>query len=251
MIDTHCHLTDKRFAADRDEVIARAREAGVEKMVCVLTEFGDTDIALFKELTARDGIYGAAGCHPHDASGFEKIKGVLPGLLENKKIVALGEIGLDYYYENSPRDIQIKVFEDQMETAKEKNIPVIVHCREAFADCADVLKNFPDVKILIHCFSGTTAELECWIERGYFVSFAGQITFKNAGALREIAAKMPLDRLLLETDSPYLAPQPVRGKRNEPAFVKHTYDMAAEIKGVGQAELSKAVDKNVSAFFGV
>ncbi len=251
MIDTHCHLTDKKFAADRNEVISRAREAGVEKMICVLTEFADADIALFDALTSKDGIYGAAGCHPHDAAEYEKIKGVLPGLLRNKKIVALGEIGLDYFYDNSPRDIQIRVFESQMETAKEKNLPVIVHCREAFADCSDVLKNFPDVKILIHCFSGDAAQLKHWLERGYFISFAGQLTFKNAGVLRETAANMPLDRLLLETDCPYLAPQPVRGKRNEPAFVKYTYETAAEIMDVEAAELSDAVDKNVRAFFGI
>lgn len=251
MIDTHCHLTDKKFTSDREDVILRAREAGVEKMVCVLTEFAEEDIALFNELTSRDGIYGAAGCHPHDAEEYEKVKGILPGLLKNKKIVALGEIGLDYYYENSAREIQIRVFKEQMRMAKEKNIPVIVHCREAFDDCADVLDKFSDVKILIHCFSGTAAELECWKKRGYFVSFAGQLTFKNAGDLRETALKMPLDRLLLETDCPYLAPQPVRGKRNEPAFVKHTYDTASEIMGLTTEELSEAVDKNVSAFFGI
>lgn len=220
-------------------------------MVCILTEFADEDIALFNELKARDGIYGAAGCHPHDAENYADIRGVLPGILENEKIVALGEIGLDYYYENSPREIQIRVFREQMMLAKEKNLPVIIHCREAFDDCADVLRNFPEIKILIHCFSGTARELEIWLKRGYFVSFAGQLTFKNAGALRETAAKMPLDRLLLETDSPYLAPHPMRGKRNEPAFVKHTYDTASGIMGFTPEELSKAVDKNVSAFFGI
>jgi len=223
----------------------------VEKMICVLTEFGDTDIAVFNELTARDEIYGAAGCHPHDAKNYEKIKDVLSRLRENKKNIALGEIGLDYHYDNSPRDIQMQVFEDQLKTAKEKNLPVIVHCREAFADCAEVLKNFQDVKILIHCFSGTADELERWIELGYFVSFAGQLTFKNAGALRETARKMPLERLLLETDCPYLAPQPVRGKRNEPAFVKYTYETAAEVMNLDMAELASAVDKNARAFFGV
>ncbi len=249
MIDTHCHLTDKRFSVDRDEVILRAHKAGVEKMICVLTEFGDTDIAVFNELTARDEIYGAAGCHPHDAKNYERIKDVLSRLRENKKNIALGEIGLDYHYDNSPRDIQMRVFEDQLQTAKEKNLPVIVHCREAFADCAEVLKNFHDVKILIHCFSGAAAELECWIGRGYFVSFAGQLTFKNAASLRETARAMPLDRLLLETDCPYLAPQPVRGKRNEPAFVKYTYETAAEVLGLDQLALSDAVDKNARAFF--
>ncbi|MBA3052461.1 MAG: TatD family hydrolase [Candidatus Omnitrophota bacterium] len=251
MIDTHCHLTDKKFASDRDAVISRAREAGVKRMICVLTEFAPEDISLFNDLISRDGIWGAAGCHPHEADEYEKIKGILTGLLENKKIVALGEIGLDYFYEYSPRKIQIDVFERQLQMAKEKKLPVIVHCREARDDCAAVLKNFRDVKTLLHCFSGDSAQLEYWLEQGYFVSFAGQVTFKNAGALRETALKMPLDRLLLETDAPYLAPQPVRGKRNEPAYVKHTYEMAAEIMGIGTAEFSKAVDKNVRAFFGV
>ncbi|MDO9513745.1 MAG: TatD family hydrolase [Elusimicrobiota bacterium] len=251
MIDTHCHLTDKKFSGDRDEVISRAHEAGVEKMICVLTEFGGETIELFNELISRDGIYGAAGCHPHDAENYETIKGILPALMENKKIVALGEIGLDYHYDNSPREIQIDVFEKQMQMAKEKNLPVIVHCREARDDCAAVLKNFRDVKTLLHCFSGDSAQLEYWLGQGYFVSFAGPITFKNAGALRETALKMPLDRLLLETDAPYLAPQPVRGKRNEPAYVSYNYDQFARLKGVKKEDLIAALSLNVKDFFGI
>ncbi|PKN00140.1 MAG: hydrolase TatD [Elusimicrobia bacterium HGW-Elusimicrobia-2] len=251
MIDTHCHLTDKKFASDRDAVISRAREAGVKRMICVLTEFAPEDISLFNDLISRDGIWGAAGCHPHEADGYEKIKGILPGLLENKKIVALGEIGLDYHYDNSPREIQIDVFEKQLQMAKEKKLPVIVHCREAGDDCAAVLKNFRDVKTLLHCFSGDSAQLEHWLGQGYFVSFAGPITFKNAGALRETALKMPLGRLLLETDAPYLAPQPVRGKRNEPAYVSHNYDQFARLKVVKKEDLIASLSLNVKEFFGI
>jgi len=251
MIDTHCHLTDKRFASDREDVISRARAGGVRGMICVLTEFSPADISLFNELISRDGIWGAAGCHPHDASGYGDISGLLPAILENKKIVALGEIGLDYFYEHSPRQIQIDVFERQLRTAKEKNLPVVVHCREAFDDCAAVLKNFTGIKTLLHCFSGDSAQLEYWLGQGYFVSFAGQITFKNAGALRETALKMPPERLLLETDAPYLAPQPVRGKRNEPAYVSYNYVEFARLMAMDKDALISLLSSNAKVFFAI
>ncbi|MFH1958037.1 MAG: TatD family hydrolase [bacterium] len=252
MIDTHAHLADERFDPDREQVIERAASAGpAAKIVCVLSDFKKRNVEVFEELLEKDFIYGAAGIHPHDASRAGENQDTLKEILSHPKIAALGEIGLDYHYMNSPKEIQIKVFEEQMETAAERKLPVIIHCRDAFADCSAVLEKAKYSKAVMHCFSGTEDEMKFYLDLGFYISFAGPVTFPKAVMLRELVKKVPAGRLLLETDCPYLAPQPVRGKRNEPAFIKYVYETVADARGVTVKELQKIVLKNSRTVFGI
>lgn len=251
MIDTHAHLADNRFDTDREQVVERAAASGVSKIVCVLSDFKNKNVENFKALLKKDCIYGAAGIHPHDAFTAGEEQDTLTEILSHPKVVALGEIGLDYHYLNSPKEIQLKVFEEQMATAKEKKLPVIIHCRDAFLDCSAVLKKAGHGKVVLHCFSGTEENLKFYLDLGFYISFAGPVTFPNAVTLRELVKKVPDDRLLLETDCPYLAPQPVRGKRNEPSYIRHIYEQVAVLRKVPLANLCETVLKNSRALFGI
>lgn len=248
LFDSHLHLTDSRLADDREAVLARAREAGVREMVTVGTDPEDARQAL-RLAAADEGIWASAGLHPHDALRFsEEILSQLAALAEEPRVVAIGETGLDFFYDNSPRTEQLECFRAQMGLAEGCGLPVIVHSREADAETAQVLSEFAGrVSGVLHCFTGGAALLEAGLEAGWYVSFSGIATF--AGELEESVRRVPEDRLLIETDSPYLAPVPKRGRRNEPAFLPFTCDRVAAIRGIASEELAASTRSNALRFY--
>jgi TatD DNase family protein len=242
MIDTHAHLGD-----DAAEVIERARAAGVDRIVTIATTVAGAHAALALA-DAYDGIYACLGIHPHEAgSAGERDVEALRPLLAHSRAVAVGETGLDYYRDYAPRDAQRTLFELQLQLAADTGKPVVIHTRAADDDTVEVLQGHRG-KVVLHCFSAP-ALLEPARERGWFVSFAGNVTYKNAYDLRASARAVAADRLLAETDSPYLAPQPVRGRRNEPANVVYTYRALAEARRVDVDDLTVQIDANASAVF--
>jgi TatD DNase family protein len=243
VIDTHAHL-DRAEAA---ELLARARAAGVDRVIVVATTVdGARDaLALAGE---HEGVYASLGIHPHEAGGVQDgdVR-ELCTLFGHEKAVAVGETGLDYFRDYAPRDAQRTLFERQLAVARDLGKPVVIHTRAADADTVAALAGF-DGTVILHCFSSPPL-LEPALEHGWFVSFAGNVTYKNAYDLRAAAREVPGDRLLAETDSPYLAPQPVRGKRNEPAYVVHTVAALAEARGEDPRELAARLDANASNAF--
>jgi len=248
MFDTHAHLADERFNKDRAQAIERASKAKVKEILCVCCNA--KELTVFSQaLSSYPFIWLAAGIHPHDASKYKEMKKMLIPALGIKRFCALGEIGLDYHYMNSPREIQKEVFREQLKIAREKDLPVIVHSREAAEDAWRILKDEAIRQAVIHCFSGEKKELEKYLELGFYVSFAGMITFPSAASLRTLVPLVPLDKLLLETDCPYLAPQPVRGKRNEPAFARYTMEEIARIRHIPPEELGEITTQNARMLF--
>jgi TatD DNase family protein len=244
VIDTHAHLGD-----DADEVLARAQAAGVTRVVAVATTVDGAREAL--ALAERHaGVYACLGIHPHEAGGAaaEETAELLP-LLAHPKAVAVGETGLDYFRDYAPHDAQARLFERQLAIALETRKPVVVHTRAADEDTAARLTAH-EGPVVLHCFS-SPALLEPALEHAWYVSFAGNVTYKNAYELRAAARRVPEGRLLAETDSPYLAPQAVRGKRNEPAYVAHTVAELARVRGVDAAALAERIDANATAVFGL
>jgi len=243
MIDTHAHLSPD----EAEEVLGRAAEAGVSRVVTVSTTIAGAHEAL--ALTERyDGVYACLGVHPHEAGIAEAGRvAELRELLRHPNAVAVGETGLDYYRDYAPHDAQRRLFEAHLELASELGKPVVIHTRAADDDTAEALSTFAGT-VILHCFSSPPL-LEPALERGWYVSFAGNVTYPKAPELREAAARVRADRILVETDSPYLAPQPVRGRRNEPAFVLHTLQALAEARGEDPAELEGRIDANASAAF--
>lgn len=245
MIDAHAHLNYADYDGDRAAVLERARAAGLDKVLFVLVDFLDKDVKIFRQLLAEQAfIYGSVGVHPHEAKNYGHFEPLLKELLALPKIIALGETGLDYHYDLSPRDIQQEVFRKQLKLAREKDLPVIIHCREAYPDCLKILEEEKISCGLMHCFSGGPAELEKCLALGFYISLDGPITFKNAQQPKEIIKLVPADRLILETDSPYLTPHPRRGERNEPSYVKYIYEQAANLRGLTLPELIIQVDGN-------
>jgi TatD DNase family protein len=244
LFDTHVHLLDNRLEWLLDGL---DDEAG--GMICVF-EPGE-NAALFRQLVDRPNIWGVAGVHPHNARHYTKMEKDLIGALELQGVVGLGEIGLDYYYDNSPRDIQRKVFEKQLELAADMEMPVVVHTRDSFSDTIEILAGFAAGPVLIHCFPGARDEMTDCVERGFYIALGGITTFPNAGDLVEVARQVPIDRLLLETDAPYLAPQPVRGKTNRPAYLEHVARRIAEIRDMDVGDLLCRVRQNAIDFFGL
>jgi TatD DNase family protein len=244
VIDTHAHLGD-----DAVEVIERARRAGVTRIVTVATTLAGAHDALALA-DAHEEVYACLGIHPHEAGGGEaEHVPAIRALLGHPKAVAVGETGLDYFRDYAPHDAQQRLFERQLELACDTGKPVVIHTRAADDDTrARLLAH--DGAVILHCFSSEPL-LDSALERGWYVSFAGNVTYKNAYDLRAAARRVPSDRLLLETDSPYLAPQAVRGRRNEPANIVHTYAALAEARGVDVAVLSEQVDSNAAAVFGL
>ena len=238
MIDTHAHLGD-----DAGEVLARARAAGVTRVIDVATTVGAGRASLARA-EQEDGVYACLGVHPHEATG-DGLDG-LRELLDHPKAVAVGETGLDYFRDYAPHDAQQRIFEAQLELAVETGKPVVIHTRAADDDTRDRLVEH-EGPIVLHCFS-SPGLLDAALEHGWYVSFAGNVTYKNAYDLRDAARRVPADRLLAETDSPYLAPQAVRGKRNEPAFVAHTYAFLSELRGT---DVRAQVAANADAVFGL
>lgn len=248
MFDTHAHLADGRFNKDRAQVIERALKAKVKEILCVCCNAKELDV-FWQALSSYPFIWLAAGIHPHDASKYQEMKKMLVPALKTKRFCALGEIGLDYHYMNSPPEIQKEVFKAQLKFARERDLPVIVHTREAGEDVWRILKDEGAGETVIHCFSGEKKELERYLELGFYVSFAGMITFPSASSLLNLVSLVPLDRLLLETDCPYLAPQAARGRRNEPAFVRHTMEEIARIRHIPPEELGEITTQNARMLF--
>lgn len=250
MIDSHAHLDDPRFDPDRAEVLARARSAGVKAVICVGSDFASSRraVTLAEE---EPGLYAAVGVHPHEAAGVvPRMWDGLRLLAGTNRVVAWGEIGLDFHYNFSPPDVQDAVFRKQLELALECSLPVIVHDREAHKETMAILNEFPGLNgVVLHCFSGGMEMAEECLARGYYLGIGGTLTYPKNGLLREIIRTAPLDRLLLETDCPYLAPQPWRGKRNEPAYLTAVVETIAEIKGTVPEEVAAATSANARRFF--
>ncbi len=252
IVDTHCHLDDQRYDQDRDDVLQRAWDLGIEFLINVSYDTGSAQQAV--QLAQKlDRVYAAVGIHPHDASSYSAdTEETLRQLAQAPKVVAIGEIGLDYYYDNSPRDVQREAFRRQMELAIDLGLPVVIHNRDAHQDTIDILKEFAGrARGLLHCFSGSYETARICLDLGYYLAFGGSITFKNARKLREVVQQVPLDRMVLETDCPYLTPVPHRGKRNEPSYVSHVAEKVADIRNLDLAEVAAVTTANARKVFGI
>ncbi len=247
LVDSHCHLDDEQFAADRDATIERARAAGVERMMAIGTGDGPPDLSTGIRLADQyPFIYATIGVHPHNAAkATEKTLFDLAELESHPKVLAIGEIGLDYHYDFSPRDVQRGVFTDQLRLAAHALKPIVIHTREAWDDTLAVIREhgLPHGGIM-HCFTGGPKEAEQALALGFHLSFGGIVTFPKAREIRDAAALTPADRLLVETDAPYLAPVPNRGKRNEPAFIVETVRRLAEIRGTTAEDIAGITTRN-------
>jgi TatD DNase family protein len=252
IIDSHCHLHDEKFADDLDEVLVRAKNADVKKFITI-----GCDIPTTKKAQSLAGqlphIYFTAGFHPHEASKLnDEALLELKALAQDQKCVAIGEIGLDYYYLHSNKEAQIYAFKKQMDLAIELDLPVVIHLRDAFADCVSMLKKYPSLlgqKVVIHCFSGSLEEAKVFQDLGCLISLSGIITFKKPGDLREVAQEISLKRLLVETDCPYLAPHPYRGKRNEPSMIVHVLAAVAQARNEDISVVTQQIYQNARQFF--
>ncbi len=255
MIDSHAHLDMDRFDEDRDDVIARAKREGVHTILS-LAMIDETDsYQRAFPLVAEHDLLTAVGCHPHDAKIFDAKGGeeLLKELASRNSVLAIGEIGLDYHYNLSSPEQQQEVFRRQIRLARELGLPVIVHHRDAEADLARILEeeSVSEVRGILHSYTASLATAEAAIAHGFLISFSGIVTFKNAHALQEVSRALPLDKILVETDCPYLAPEPHRGKRNEPVFVKETAGFLARLRGISEDDVEAATDGNFREFFGL
>ena len=258
LVDSHCHIDGPEYDADRLAVIARAHEAGVTTMLNVGT--GDPHGGAFERAVTlaeqNEAIYAAIGVHPHDAKLFDEDaeQRLIELAQQSRRVVAWGEIGLDYHYDHSPRDVQQTVFRRQLKIAQQLNLPVVIHSREADLDTINIIREElagNDRAGVLHCFGGSLEMAKDAIELGFYVSFAGNLTFKKAEDLRAVARQLPLDRLLVETDCPYLTPVPFRGKRNEPARVVETAKYLGELHGLSVEAIAAATTENFQRLFGV
>ncbi len=253
LIDTHAHLEMREFNDDRDDVINRAREAGVEYIITIGTTVESSRDAVM--LAEKHGcVYAAVGIHPHEAKDvLHPAYEVLRHLAKHKKVVAYGEVGLDYYYERSARNVQQRKFRDMLREARELQLPVIVHDRDAHEDTLRILAEEWDPALggVMHCFSGDGAFARAVMDLGFSISIAGPVTFPKADALREVVKQVPIERMLVETDAPYLAPQAFRGRRNEPAYARHTAEAVAKIKGLTLEDVARITSFNAMQLFGI
>jgi TatD DNase family protein len=256
LIDSHCHLADPTFAADLDAVAARAREAGIAAALCILSADEPDEIARVAAIRAAwPDVQFSAGVHPHRANAYAgraaDAIAVVEDTIARVDACAVGEIGLDYHYDVGPKAVQREVFAAQVGVAIARALPVVIHTREATDDTLAVLRDAgPAVRGVMHCFTGTIDEARASLDVGFYVSISGIATFPKSDALREVAAFVPIDRLLVETDAPYLAPVPHRGKRNEPAWTAETLKAVARVRGVEPAALGEAVSANFRRLFG-
>jgi TatD DNase family protein len=252
LIDTHCHLDFPDFAPEEAEVVARARANGVARMITISTHV--TKFPQVRAVAERyDEVFCTVGTHPHHAHEEpEASVAELIALAQHPKCVAFGEAGLDYHYDRAPREISQRVFRTHIAAARESGLPLVIHTRDADADCAAILREEMGkgaFTALLHCFTSSRALAETALELGLYISFSGVVTFKNSGEFRDIARDAPLERMLVETDAPFLAPVPHRGKRNEPAYVADTARLLAELKGLSEAEIGRATTENALALF--
>jgi len=257
LVDTHCHLNYDYAPKTVEDLVSEAAEAGVTTLVTIGTEF--ESIARIQEISEKfPRVFHTVGVHPHDAvtvtdAGIEQLRSAAA----HPKCLAIGEIGLDYHYDHSPREVQMRVLDQQLRLALETSKPVVIHSRDAEEDLLAALTRYAErvrtgvAPGIIHCFSGTRAFGEACMRLGFYISFSGILTFKNAESLRECARDFPLDRILVETDSPYLAPIPFRGKKCEPSMVKHTALKVAELKGLSLEEVARATTENALRVFGI
>ncbi len=250
MIDSHCHLVAPEFSSDRDAVIARARAAGVERMITISDAI--EDILPSQKLAEKyEYIFYTAGVHPHHASTFDLQKDLatIRSHAAHPKCKAIGEIGLDYHYMNSPKDSQQRVFEAQLKLTKELDLPAVVHCRDAAQDVWTIVNHVQPKKLVIHCCTEKWEDVKRFVDAGYFLSFTGIATYPKAGEIRETIRQCPIVQLMIETDSPFLAPVPHRGKRCEPAYVAEVAKVVAEVKGMTIAEVDRITTENAVQFF--
>jgi TatD DNase family protein len=259
-VDSHAHLEGHRFDSDRDQVIARARETGVETIVAIGNGDGPVNFDCGIQLAEKyEFIYATIGIHPHEAkladqAAFDRME----QLAKRPKVIAWGEIGLDYYYDHSPREMQQEVFIQQMDQARSAKLPIVIHCRpsdnseDAWDDCLRLIQEQwapAGLGGILHCFTGNAAQAKRALDMGFMVSFAGNLTFPKAQQIRDAALEVPLDRMLIETDSPFLAPVPHRGKRNEPAYVKEVARQLGELRGFSAEEIGLQTTQNFHRFF--
>ena len=251
-IDSHCHLNTEHFPEGADPAIARAHEAGVSHLMVVGGNVASSaDAVRIARSHERDGVYAVVGVHPHEASSVTSgLPEDLLALARDKSVRAIGETGLDYYYDHSPREAQLSVLSMHLEWARKENLPLVFHVRDAYDDMLAVLRNEGSgLTGVIHCFSGTWEHAAAFLDMGYFLSFSGPVTYAKNEALRSIAARVPDDRILCETDSPYLSPRRTRGKRNEPANVVDVYEIVAGVRGIPVEEFAVRVRENAFRLF--
>lgn len=251
LIDTHAHLDFEKFQENLDEILENARVVGVEKIIIPGVTLEDTP-KIIDLIEKYDNLYGAVAIHPSEAKGWqEEYYEILKEHAQHDKIIAIGETGLDYYHDATFKETQQHVFRRHLELAEELNIPVIVHDRESHADVLNILKEFPQVKGVMHCFSGNLEfALEC-VKIGYYIALGGPVTFKNAKDPKEVAKIIPLEKLVLETDSPFLAPHPFRGKENDPSKIILVAQAIAEIRGLSVEEVGQITSQNAENLFGI
>lgn len=251
LFDSHAHLDASRFKNDLPEVLDRAKQAGVELIMNPGADY-ESSMNAVKLADSYDFIYAAVGIHPHDADSLDDMMlALIKKMAKHPKVKAIGEIGLDYHYDHSPRDVQRFWFRKQLQLAKELNLPVIIHDREANQDVFDILReeNAFETGVLLHCYSGSAELARQYVKLGAYISIAGPVTFKNARKTVEVVEAIDIDRLLIETDSPYLTPHPYRGKRNESAYVEHVARKIAEIKNMSYEAVCEATMNNAKKYF--
>jgi TatD DNase family protein len=250
MVDSHCHLTDPRLAGQLADVLSRAQDAGVTRIITIGTDLPDAADAI-AVCRNHSNVRCAIGVHPNHADGATPSDvGLLRGLQSDPSVVAIGEMGLDYHHDRVVRDHQRRIFELQLQLAREVNKPIVIHCRDAVDDTLAILQDFASVPAVFHCFTGSVDEARRILDAGYFLGFTGPVTYKKNDDLRAVVKLTPLDRMFVETDAPYLSPEPVRKIRtNEPAFVMHTARAVADVKGVTLEEFDRVTTRNVQNFF--
>jgi TatD DNase family protein len=256
LIDSHAHIDFPQFAEDRDVMLQRAREAGVQALLAIGTGPGPEKLdAALPYAEQHDWIFSSIGIHPHEAKEatpqhFDE----LARLAQHPKVIAWGEIGLDYFYNHSPRDVQADVFRTQMDLAHAAKLPIIIHCRDAWDDCLALIEQHwkpTGLGGILHCFTSTFDHAKRGLDTGFLISFAGNSSYPKAQAIREVAKQLPLDRMLIETDAPFLAPQPFRGQRNEPAYVAEVAKTLATVRNLPAEEIAATTASNFRRFFGI
>jgi TatD DNase family protein len=254
LIDSHAHIDFPQFADDREAMLERARDAGVGTLLAIGTGPGPEKLdAAIPFAERHDWIYTSVGIHPHEAKEVTpQHLDELARLAQHPKVIAWGEIGLDYFYEHSPRDAQATVFRSQMELAHAAKLPIIIHCRDAWDDCLALIERHwrpTGLPGILHCFTGTFGHAKRGLDMGFLISFAGNATYPKTQNIRDVAKEIPLDRMLIETDSPFLAPQPYRGKRNEPAYVAEVAKTLATVRNLAPEEIAAATAANFRRLF--
>lgn len=252
MIDSHCHLAAPEFSQDIDAVIQRANAAGVDRMICIGDTMEESERGV--EIAEKyDQLFCTVGVHPHHAKDWkpDNLVRIEELVRAHPKVRAIGEIGLDYHYNFSPPDVQGAVFVSQVALARRLDLPIVVHCREAVEDVWAIVREYDDLRLVLHCCTETWDDVERFVQNGFFLSFTGIATYPKSEEIRNTIKRCPLDQLMIETDAPFLAPVPHRGKRNEPAFVVEVAKCVAEIKGVSLEEIDRVTTKNAERFFGM